>query len=175
MNTEVGNSWVSYTIQRGPIVGPHSKSVGIRLTVKAKPELESFMQTLSKDRKEPVLDYGELWASLSNTPLEVYRIEEPLGPSSRNGYNITSIGMGLLLPSNNRDLRGELDSYIPNLSILKLVGISKPDGVSIGIYGAFSASYVNSLTQCLPRGTDQFLRDFLVPMTINLHMVSSKE
>lgn len=164
-------TWVDYKITRGIIKGVLSNTVGIVLTIKADPELETYMQALSKDRRMEVAAFGDMWYNCgSDEALEVYTIDEQL--NSRI-YSFTNVALPLLITQNNDGrlrLNTEPDEIV-NLSFLKLVGIGKPEGITLGVAGAYSRQYVQSLQKKLPEATDAFLRDHLVPVTINLSII----
>lgn len=166
------STWVDLRLTRGPIKGSKAHSIGILLQIKAKPELEVFMQAAGQDKKVPVDAYGDLWQNCGTpgvdglAPLEVYAIDEPF---HGRGYTLGQIALPLLAVDDGR-LRVAEESI--NLSFLKLVGISQPNGVTIGITGPYSGDYLNKLKLRLPAMLKQFLQDHIVPVTINLQITS---
>lgn len=162
-------TWVDYRITRGPIKGALTSTIGLILTIKGNRQIEDYMRGLSRDQKIDVSTYGDMWYNCgSDEPLNVYAIEE--GFASRK-YSLTQVNLPLLSANNDgARLRGP-DEETVNLSFLKLVGISRPEGITLGIAGAYSAQYLSTLRLKLPVATEQFLRDHLVPITINLSLI----
>ncbi len=164
-----GNSdeWVGLKIARG-VRG--SKNISLSLTIKGHPDLEEYMSNLANKEVSPVSAYGDLWESLDNKALEVYNIERSF-PSQL--YSLESVGLALL-PNFAADYGKKAVSSpdLANISFLKLVGISRPEGVTVGIVGPYSADYIYKFKQLWPGAVRQFLQDYIVPITINLSVVS---
>lgn len=181
MGEEITNSWISYTVERGPIRGPLSGKVGLRLTIKARPEIEALMSNLAKDKKIGTDAYGDLWYNCVNPdePLEVYAVDPDL---SGSGYTLNQVGQPLLVTPTVPRVRNAIaglgdavrvDGEIANISFLKLVGISRDTGVTLGLSGAYSSDYVmNRLKPMFSKAITTFLRDYIVPTTFNLHIIS---
>lgn len=166
MSTEQ-NPWVEYTLERGPIRGDSKAKVGLTLVVKARPELENFMQHLSEGRIVSSDAFAaDGWTNLdTGKSLDVYQIDNK---AANLNYSLTHVGSPLLV---GNDRVGE--NALVNLSFLRLVGISTTEfGIRIGIPGAFSAQYVQDVRLKLPQVLGQFLKDFVVPMTINVQIIS---
>lgn len=182
MSTEL---WVDYRLTRGPIKGALTRTVGLILRIQANPVLETYMQQLSKGRALPVDSFGDLWHNCGNKDkgLEVYDVSDSL---STKNYQFNAVAQPLTYnrygedgPRVRRAANGlevaepaRVDEDIINLSFLKLVGISDEGGVTVGIAGAYSAAYMQTLQSKLPAVTKEFLRDFIVPITINLQIIS---
>jgi hypothetical protein len=165
-------TWVDYTLTRGPIRGILANKVGLLLTIKANPLVESFFSSLSKNQTIDVDAYGDLWSNAGGKEtLKVYNVDEPFNNKS---YNLREVGMPLLNLGGGRNglQLGDEDAGVLNLSFLKLVGISNPDGVTLGISGAYSKGYIQKIQNKLPEATQRFLHDYVVPITVNLHLVS---
>jgi hypothetical protein len=62
-----------------------------------------------------------------------------------------------------------------NLAFLRIVGISAEGGVTVGLVGAYSSEYVKRARNILPGAIKQFLQDYLVPITVNLQVISRSE
>lgn len=167
------NSWVDYKISRGPIRSGLKNKVGLVLTISANPILEDFMRQMSKERRTGVDAYGDNWVNMNPTGgiLEVYEIEEQL---SNRAYTLGAVGMPLVIvPNPDRPVqRGGNGEEPTNLSFLKLVGISQPGGVSLGLVGAYSWDYIMKLRNNLSSITKTFLHDYIVPISIHLQIVN---
>jgi hypothetical protein len=159
--------WISVSISRGPIRGAHRNDLGMRMHVKARPELETFMQQLSGGQKCPTNSYSEAWTSQNAKELEVYLIDKPLGAGN---YTLEHV-CGDPVVQNRVPRTGATEDKI-NLSFLKLVGISSDEGLTFGISGIFSADVCNRLKLELNGALRQFLTDYVVPVNINLQVVS---
>lgn len=176
----LGNTWIDYQISRGPFRGGVNNSkVGLRFTVRARPELEDLMQRLSGDNRAPIDAFGgDLWVPMEGRfpeALEAYVMDDPLTGS---GYTLSQIGGTLLRENRDRAAQrlGEDPSAASNptvnLSFLKLVGISNPEGVTFGLIGPYSFDYINQLRRALPLVTKQFLQEYIVPVDIRLSIVN---
>lgn len=170
-------SWIKFTLERGSTKQAFKdKGVGIRLNIKARAGVEEFIKQLSGGRTTTVDAYGDAWHSEDENPLEVYILDDV---EHADNYTLLAVGAPLLqYPSVPR--RNSLSSLnevsnqktIANLSVLRLVGISKPEGVTIGVQGMYSGGYVQTLRTQFPAVTKQFLQDYIVPITLNLEIVS---
>lgn len=185
-------TWVDLSLRSGtsytsPNKRLNASLIGMRLTVKTAPQVEEYMKQLANNQKVPVDAVSDLWHNVgSEEPLEYYALNEQIYTPA---YMLNKIGQPLIL--NNRGLEGQLRAAhagqilqaVPNmdndpvngrinLSFLTLAGVSKPDGVTIGFGGVYSGQYIKSLQRSLMQSTEQFLRDYLVPVTINMQIVS---
>lgn len=168
------SNWVDFTLTRGPIRGEERNKVGLILKIKARRDVEDFMRGLADGHRTLVEAVGDSWYNCNNsgTPLEVY----DAAVEARNKlYTMNGVGQPLLVIQDPGRLRAANNEEQVNLSFLKLVGISNSEGVSIGFVGAYSADYVSKVRNALPNVVTQFLRDYLVPITINLQIISRNE
>jgi hypothetical protein len=170
--------WVTYAVKRGPIRGEFKNDIGLVINVKARPELEEFMKNLSDGRTIEASAYPDNnWINNNDPrlPLTLYNVDRHLGIGS---YSMEAIGGPLLLQPQPRprgvpvaaDQANDIERA--NLSILKLVGISGEDGINLGIGGIYPPELINKLKQNLLASTQQFLRDYLVPISFRLEIVS---
>lgn len=173
--------WVDFSIERGPVYGELKNRVGMKLTVKARPELEQFMQQMSSGKTVPVNSFSEDWVRVpKGLPLDVYAID--FGYNSKL-YTLNAIGGPLLIDPNQGDGDGQvLRRAVPgqaarapeqqvNLSFLTLAGISGDPGITIGLSGVYSWEYIQNARNTIPAVIRQFLQDYIVPVTINLSIV----
>jgi hypothetical protein len=174
---ELENSLVAFSVTRGPIRGKDRNRIGITVKVKAHRDVEDFMSAVGHGRKSAVEMMGDMWQNSvpDGKPLMFYDSEQRFDAQSL--YTLEHVGNAPLIsvgggerlralgePPSNREL--------VNLAFLRLAGISEGDGVSVGIAGAYSFDYIKRLKTSLPRAVEQFLRDYVVPITINLQILS---
>jgi hypothetical protein len=173
----MSNNWIDFKLSRGPIRGKDRNRIGITLHVKALPEFEDYMKTLSNGGKMQTANYGDTWlnASEPDKPLEAYNGE--FAPNAN--YNMSAIASPPLLNRDDPNVRGALrglqnvgEPDLPNLSFLRIAGISEGEGIAVGFAGAYSWDYVQRIRAMYPLALKQFLHDYIVPVTINLHIIS---
>jgi hypothetical protein len=176
----MSNNWIDLKISRGPIRGKDRNRIGVTLHAKALPEFEEYMKTLSNNQKMPSAAYGDTWLNVADPdkPLELYNGDF----TPNHNYNLIAIsGQPLLIRDDPNNPRGALarlqnanmtgDPDLPNLSFLRTVGISEGEGIAIGFAGAYSWDYINRMRTLYPLALKQFLHDYIVPITINLHVM----
>lgn len=175
---ELENNWVSFTITRGPIRGKDKDRVGLIVHVVARPDVEAFMQGMSKGKKMPVDAFADSWqnGNPNGGTLEVYETAEVKWENT-NVYTLNNIAESPLITPFDakaaaRGLPQPNAQELVNLSFLRLAGISDESGVRVGILGAYSNEYLNRLKLALPRAIKQFLQDYIVPVTLNLQVIS---
>lgn len=176
------SSWIDFTITRGPIRGKDRNRVGLIIRIRARRDVEDYMASLGQGRRSPVSAYGDLWenAALEGGELEYYEADNRLEPNKL--YSLDSIGNLPIIERNAGGRANRLDDggfratsspdELTNLAFLRLVGISDESGVTVGIVGPFSNEYIKRLKTLLLNATKQFLHDYVVPITINLQVVS---
>ena len=169
---ELENSWVDFTVTRGPIRGGNRNRIGLIVKVKAREDIEQFLSGLAGNNRASVDAYGENWSSVDGKPLEFYNGENRV--DSNRIYTLDHIGHPPLIINERQALRnvGVVPDDIVNLAFLRLVGVSGENGVSVGIAGAYSGDYLRKLKLLLPGAVKQFLQDYVVPVTINLQVIS---
>lgn len=168
---ETTNSWVDFTITRGPIRGGNRNKIGLLIHVKTRKEIEEFMSGMSQGRQMPIDAHGDGWYNIGEGPLEYYESETRL--DGQRIYTLDSLGGPPLINQNEqRLLRGGVPDELVNLAFLRLVGISSENGVTIGLSGAYSNEYLRRFRGQLPTAAKQFLQDYIVPITINLQVIS---
>lgn len=164
--TKGGVAWLEMSFDRG--------KKGLEIYAKADPRVEDFMQSLACGAPpEPIENYGHEWYMVKN-PLLVYPLERGLPNST---YTIEKVGEGFKHPavSNN----GERQLLIPaspklNISFLRIVGIGQPGGVTWGLSGPVSKPYIRTIAGEIAAEVRNLVRDYIVPVHINLR-ISSQE
>lgn len=171
---------VDISIERGPVYGNLKNKVGLRLRVKSNQELEQFMRNLSNGKTIPIESYTEDWIRIPHESQDVYAIDFGRTPKE---YTLSAIGLPLLFDVNrNQDedappaprglgMPRKEPTEVVNLSFLTLVGISREEGVTIGISGVYSFEYIQKARTQVIEKAKQFLHDYIVPVTINLSIV----
>ena len=172
---DMENSWIDFTLTRGPIRGKERNRVGLIIKVKARPDLEEFMKGLAQGQKLPLDAIGDTWQNFNQDgkPLEFYQMDNHRFESNRI-YSVDAVGQAPLI-ADGRNARNALSiatDDVVNLSFLRLVGISNENGVTVGIPGAYSGDYIRRLRGLLPTAVKLFLQDYVVPITINLQVIS---
>lgn len=148
-----GICWVELSIGR--------TSKGLEVWVKAVPEIEQFCKAQSDSKKDGVEVYARGW--ISDKPLEAYRFKANL---AEQGYSLIYVGGSL-------DVQTSEDGRV-NLSFLRLVGISEPEGVKFTVAGPFSREYLDRIGQGIIQQLRTFVRDYIVPVQVNLRISSTE-
>ena len=146
-----GVCWVELSLRRN-----HK---GLTVWVKTVPEVEEFIRNSSHGNKDAMEMYGRGWVA---NDLQVYRLDKPMGAVSGN-YNLTKVSE----PMEGAPLGGGV-----NLSFLRFVGISNPLGVEFLIPEPFSQPYVTRISHQIVLECKHFVKDYIVPMEINLRISS---
>jgi hypothetical protein len=164
------NNFIDFTLTRGPIRGKDRNRIGLIVKIHARRDIEDFASSLSQGRRMPVDAVGELWQNCNpdDVPLEYYDADTRL--ENNRLYRLDVIG-GPLLIGNDDGRRGNGEETV-NLSFLRLVGISQESGVVVGFAGAYSNDYAKRANRLLMPALKQFLHDYIVPITFNLHVIS---
>jgi hypothetical protein len=171
---EMENSFISFTLTRGPIRGKDRNRIGLVVKVRARQDIEDFASGLSQGRKIPVDAVAETWQNCDPNagPLEFYESDSRF--EQNRLYTLDSIGGPLIIApeQNNRRAGQQLGDEQVNLAFLRLAGISSPVGVTIGFTGVYSNDYAKRVNSLLMPALKQFLHDYIVPVTFNLHVIS---
>lgn len=172
---ELENAWVDFTVTRGPIRGKDRNRVGLLVRVRARRDVEDFMSALGQNRRVQVDAVGDGWQNcgLEGGSLEFYDADTRF--DGQRIYTLDNIAGPLIInPVNDRHARLAVapQEDIVNLSFLRLAGISDESGVTVGLIGAYSGDYLKRMKNMLPNAIKQFLQDYIVPMTINLQVIS---
>lgn len=133
---------------------------GLEVWVKAAPTLEDFMKGLSDGGKsEPTESFGRKWQPTGiGAELRVYNLNHPGYPKGGD-YTINKPG-------------DYFDNDLVNLSFLRLVGISDPAGIRFIVTGPYSKMFIKDLSAKIIVETRGLIREYMVPVTINLRISS---
>lgn len=151
--TKGGVCWFDLAISRGPR--------GLEVFAKTDSRIEDFIKTLGSGKKDTVEVYGRSWYGLGPTDLEIHTIDRNI-PNDR--YTLEAVAEGW---KSNRDDR-------TNLSFLRIVGIGSPEGIRFGVAGPFSRSFVKTVMADVIAETRNLIRDYIVPVHINLRISSTE-
>lgn len=168
------NDWVSVSISRGPIKGPYKNNIGLKINVKARPEIEDFMRKLADGRTVGIAAFGNEWIPSTSTELLSYVIDRDLS-GKHYAFNNISGPLFVITGRATRRADGSIEPATErlNLSFLCLSGISQnEEGLTFGIDGIYSADFIAKVKAELPIALKHFLNDYIVPLSINLSIVS---
>jgi hypothetical protein len=174
------NSWVDFVLTRGPIRGKDRNRIGLTVKVRARREVEDFMAGLANGRRSPVDAVADGWfnGNPEGGALEFYDSDFQSEP--HHLYTLANIGGAPLIqrydPNQPRRLAQQLPAAgaqdeLVNLSFLRIAGISDESGITIGLSGPYSNEYVTRFRKLYMAAAKQFLHDYLVPITVNLHVI----
>lgn len=151
--TKGGICWFEISFSRG--------RGGLEVAVKTVPQIEAFMKSLGEDHG-PMTAYGKNWHSLNGKEIFIHGMTKVDFPSPN--YAINRVAEPLESPKDGRI----------NLSFLRMVGISEPQGVRFGVTGPFSKPYIRELSKKIAESTRALINDFIVPIHINLRLSSQE-
>ena len=134
---------------------------GIRLTIKTRPEVEEFFQRWSGGIIERP-QHGRLWRSLPpEVPLNMWAMGmQNMGPSSSRPYSLIHGGLSFYADNNH-----------PNISYLRLCGVSNPEGRDIIVETLIGRGEIATLAQRLSDACNQFYYEYIQP--VNMRAVVS--
>lgn len=161
-----------------PITATLSRNkFGTSLRIKAIPEVERFMASLST-MGEPVdvRTMGRYWEPLDKDPadpktckrLMAYRQDFQLDPISAGDLRLNLDALGQPISSKDMDVDRYRTSL--NLSFLRLVGISEGAGVRFGVKGVFSMDELVKLHDQLAQGLRTFYIHYMRPVDLTVHV-----
>ncbi|MCA1841298.1 MAG: hypothetical protein LC723_13410 [Actinobacteria bacterium] len=150
---------------------------GLLVTVRTDPRIEDYMKGLGADMETLSVDeYGRMWIPANEgESLSVYGLpaEDALTGYIRNGtgasYRLDQVGRRLF--------EGGADGDRPNgvnLSFLRLVGSSRPEGVSFIVQGVYSVEAVREFKKTFADAAEGFYKNFLKPVSVQV-IVSTQE
>lgn len=146
---------------------------GLLVNVKAHPRVEEFMARLSNGDQQAVTTVGRHWLTeyteadskvkhvIRERPLTAYVLYNPLDQIRMNDgiwVNTDRLGHPLLELS---DRNNGMPEETLNLSFLRLVGISDPEGVSFLIRSVHSMSGLRKLRDLVQNAQNIFYTDYI--------------
>jgi hypothetical protein len=164
-------SWLHISATRGTYNPMLKNAVGLVIHVKADPQLTSFIKSLSDDPTVVDIPSGGVWAPMPNDqgitkPLLLVNTsirQEVVDPY----YTLTNPSERLIRNSVRREV-----NKVVNLSFLRLYGIDNEEGVTFGLLGAYSLTYVKSALADITQQTKRFIQDYIAPIKLSLSITS---
>jgi len=158
--TKGGVCFLEYSISGG--------GSGLDIWAKAEPRVESFIKSLSPSgRVDPIESYagGNRWIPKKGWgPLMIHSMEMEL--EANTYYDLNA-------PGSTLSGVGARGTSI-NLSFLRIVGLSLPGGIGFSVAGPMSSKYVKDYAQQFKTAVGMFIREYIVPVHINIR-ISSQE
>lgn len=163
MNVDVVND------QGGIVIHTYLKRVkeGIKVTVQVAPEVEEFFRHWGTGREIPSTVVGKAWRAfpVKEDVIEPVRVWEfnPIKDQEASLIDIYGIGKGLT----------QTPEKPQNISFIRLVGASKPGGVTFVYEDVVSRSGLDVIAQRIQAAGDRFYDQFIRP--VNLHVILDKK
>lgn len=138
-------------------------SLGLQLTARAHPSIEAMFRT---DAKFPIERAGKSWLHIGDKPLEFYSgsLSDTLTVDGPDGFRLDLLGRNF----------DPVNDAMTNLSFLRLVGISNPEGVTFGVKGVFSLAATKELRDRIGASTKRFYAEFLKPVDFEATLVMNQ-
>lgn len=143
-------------------------SAGVKVTVQTSEFFENYMKSLGNGTAELVTRYGKLWLPEDATkPLEVWQADANLlAQLMGNGTRYR-----LDLPGKNLDLSGDYYQNTVNLSFLRLVGASKPDGITFTLKNqVYSLEGLRDLKDLIGKAAKNLYVEFMRPADLSINL-----
>lgn len=138
-------------------VGISQGKNGIIVDLKAHPKVEDFFRGLSNDQTKLVDSLNKSWFDVQEAGLKFY--------SFPNGLVQEGDGFSFQMPGYGFDLNAEIGPPYSgegsNISCLRLVGISNPEGVRLGVKGIMSLNVQRTLAKNLTHNVRKFVRGYI--------------
>jgi hypothetical protein len=135
---------------------------GVLVTVKALPIVEEFMRSLGNGTKVAVETVGRQWTpAFKGQVLEVYHMDS--SNSAGMQYSLSYVGSSLVTDD------------LPNLSILRLVGIGSEEGVTFGIKSVYSLPRLRQVRDLLIESSRAFYLDYVRPVTLKASVMADEQ
>jgi hypothetical protein len=129
---------------------------GIMMSVSVIPEIEEFFRQLSGETQVPAIETGRSWSTIGDAegdnPPKVWALPRK--------HIINQVAIGYSLYGAGGDLGlGKKD--VSNISILRLVGASQPNGVQFMLDTILSEQGIKKLAYGLYQASEQFYNDLI--------------
>ncbi len=146
---------------------------GIRVTVKVHPTVEALFQSWALDEKWHVADFGREWEQIGEEPLECWAVIKAGEATMLSGFamRLDSPGRQLYWAKSQDRLAGGKEF---NFSFIRLVGASRPEGVSFDVRGAYSLEYLKRLNEMIKESGRRFYSDYLLPVDLTVSVVTQE-
>lgn len=143
-------------------LGIRRSSRGLLISTRIHPLFEEFFREQANE-KLLVDEINRQWFHLKDQPpLEIWHIIQDPGVVRGNAanYRINQPGSPLVTTDPN--------GKVINLSFLRLVGASEPNGVTFEVKGAFTLTYIRQLASDIGGAVKQFYTDNLKPIDVTI-------
>ncbi len=166
-------------------LGLERSTKGLRVSVKAHPRVEEFFKTMSGGEVKDSQLTDRYWRlSDDHQPLMCYLLP-PLpfdGFTQGEGdYVIDKVGSPLVVnnypggdggahPIAPGGGRYDIGNNKVNISFLRMVGISEPQGITFYVGGVYSKDAVIKLLEQIGAGLRRFYIDFIRPMNVSVQI-----
>lgn len=135
------------------------KSGGIKLNIKVWPDVEAFFEHWSGGLQERP-GHGRLWRGLDGLPIQVWGFGMQVNPSAARPYSLIHTGSGFYT-----------DNGYPNISFLRAVGASAPEGRDIVIEALIGRGEIGTLAQRLSEACNLFYNEYLQQVSYRARVV----
>ncbi len=155
----------SSVLQKGEkvlLIRLDQKKEGIELYAQAHPMVESFFKEMSVKEQEVSGQGNGLWYNPTGGSLRLYSLSGQRGSFTNPNYTFEYPGYSLTAEEVG------LNHTCVNLSFLRIKGIT--DGITLGIKTVMSLSGRREYRDMVHMGMKRFVRDFLVPVTLELEI-----
>ena len=141
---------------------------GLRVTVKTTPDVEEFFRELCGGVPEAVRNYGRNWTPLGPEPLTCWSPNaRPIYVPENEPFVLDKVGASLT----GKDITGPYGERI-NLSFLRLVGVSSPEGVTFTVQTVLSKEeLVGKLSKTLQTACKNFYEGFIAPAEVSITVI----
>ena len=128
---------------------------GIKLTIKTIPEVEEFFRRWSGGMTERP-QHGRLWRSGDDRPMDLWALGiTNLSPNASRPWTLLHSGLGFYT-----------DHSYPNISFLRMVGVSGPEGRDIIIEALVGRGEIATLGQRLSDACNMFYTEYIQSVNI---------
>jgi hypothetical protein len=147
---------------------------GLLVTIKTHPNVEKFMQRLSGNNVMPVQSMGRNWLTewtdpatgekhmINPEPLRAYQFFTSIEPFRTNdGMWVNIDRLGHPLSEVTSESRSGMAEEQLNLSFLRLVGTSNPDGVKFLLRSVHSTGALRKLRDSIQNAQNIFYNDYI--------------
>lgn len=133
---------------------------GIKLNIRTWPDVEAFFQHWSGGLQERPA-HGRLWRPVAaDGLLNMWSMGVAITPSALRPYSLIHSGLGFTV-----------DTGYPNISFLRLVGVSEPNGRDVVVEALVGRGEIPALAQRLSEASQMFYNEYL--QQVNMRAVVS--
>lgn len=164
-----GNTWFEMTVSRGLISHPKKANIGLTYHVRVDPRIEAFVRQLGQGENIDVFNYANDWTPISPANMSIYSFPQASDAAMRaQGFTMLFPGGLPTLAAKAIGLRETVpgEEFV-NMSFLRIVGISSPEGVTFGINSAHSTPYVRKLLSDITNHMKVIIRDYISPLKLS--------